>query len=165
VPNEPSRATSDPDHDGRFLIAIKSWDGNLHVGLSPEITPVEHRFQGGLMYVRSFYIEGEFLAPRSHRGRRVRIWISPFGPDLQFGSDGLECVGQLSAPDAERSDFGLTLLLPESGMAMAATSLASVWKYLHVWTFAEGQEVALVSDYSFDAELHQNLADWAAGAI
>lgn len=151
--------------EGRVLIKIDAWDWLLSVGLSSELTPPEHRFQGGLHYVRAFEIEGKVVTPGAYRGRPVRVWISPFGRDLRFGPDDYPEVGRvfLRHPERRRKGLSLTLLLPEDAIATTATSLASVWKYLHVWTFNEDEEQASISSYSFSADIHPNLKAWVNG--
>src|SRR4051812_48264554 len=92
----PAKATQDPGFfDGRLLVEIEAWDGNLHVGLSSDGTPPEYRFQGGLNYTRGFDIQGRIAAPGAYRGRTIRIWLSPFGSDMRFGPDAMDEVGQL----------------------------------------------------------------------
>ncbi len=150
--------------DGRLLIEIETWDSSLHLGLSPEAIPVEYRFQGGLAYTRGFDITGRVIAPKTCRTKSIRIWISPFGPEAQFGPDGLDEVGQLHVvrPGSGRSDLTATLLVPEAALPFAATSLSSVWKYIHVWTFDEEDDKASISAFSFSSTVHANLDAWIA---
>lgn len=153
----------DPDFfEDRFLIAIKSWDWPLFVGLSPDSTPPEYRFQGGLHHVRGFEIDGEIVAPKAYRGRAVRVWISPFGKDVRFGPDHLPEVGRFffRYPETGRDGFSLSLHLPEDAVPTTATCLASVWKYLHVWIFDPDAEQASVRSFSFSANYHENLDSW-----
>jgi hypothetical protein len=150
--------------DGRFLVEIDRWDGSLHVGLSTDTVPQEYRFQGGLSYVRGFEVDGRVVAPKAHRSKAIRIWISPFGPEVRFGSDKLNEVGQLyiRRPVPQKPDFSARLMIPEAALPMAATCLASVWKYLHIWTFDEDAERASVSAFSFSSTVHRNLDAWVA---
>src|SRR5687767_5495266 len=88
-------ATSDLGFfDGRYMVAISEWNWGLYVGLGPESTPPEYRFQGGLTYTRGIDIMGRVRAPLVHRGKLMRIWISPFGSEITFGAEGLDEVGQ-----------------------------------------------------------------------
>lgn len=149
--------------DDRCMVEIVAWDWRLHVGLSPDSTPVEYRFQGGLNHSRGIEITGRIRAPSSRRGTLMRIWISPFGPEIMFGADGLADVGRLykGGPEALEPDFRATLLLPEGALSATLTSLSSVWKYLDIWTADhEGDEVS-VTAFAFSASIHPNLADWA----
>lgn len=157
-------ATTDPGFfDGRYLIEIMGWDWTLYVGISHPSTPVEHRFQGGLNYSRGIEVAGRVRAPAIHRGKRVRIWVSPFGAETAFGAEGLGDVGRLytNRADALKSDLQVSLNLPEVALSPALTSLASVWKYLDIWTSDDGQDEADVTAYSFSASIHPNLAGWA----
>ena len=156
-------AAEDPGFfDGRLLIRIKSWDWPLSVGLSSDLTPPEHRFQGGLHYVRTFDIHGEVAAPAEHRGRPVQVWLSPFDKDLRFGPETYPEVGRFFVrhPEEGRQGLSLTILLPEDAIATTATCLASVWKYLHVWTVNVDAEQASIKSYSFSADIHSNLQGW-----
>jgi hypothetical protein len=148
--------------DGRFLIRIKTWDWPLSVGLSSDLTPPEHRFRGGLHYVRTFDIAGQIAAPKAFRGRPVRVWISPFDESLKFGPKDYPEVGcfYFRHPELRREGLSLTILLPEDAITATATCLASVWKYLHVWTFNEDAEQASIKSYSFSADYHPNLKSW-----
>ena len=150
--------------DGRIMVEIAAWDWALYVGLlNQPSTPVEYQFQGGLNYSRGINITGRIRAPSSHRGELMRIWISPFGPGLDFGAEGLDNVGRFyrSRPDAPRPGLEASLLLPESALPQALTCLSSVWRYLDIWTAeAEGDE-APITAFSFSASIHPNLADWA----
>ena len=152
-------------YDGRLLIRIKTWDWPLSVGLNSEATPPEYRFQGGLHYVRAFEIEGEIVAPKARVGRPVRVWISPFDASLRFGPQDYPEVGRLFLrhPEKGRKGLSMTILLPEDAIATVATSLASVWKHLHIWTFNEDAEQASIRSYSFSADIHPNLKGWVNG--
>ena len=160
-------ATLDPDFFAeRLLLKIEGWDCNLHVGLSSAVTPVEYRFQGGLGYSRSFDLECRVIAPKALSGKCIRVWLLPFGPDVTFGTDGLEEVGQLyiRAPQPEKPDFSATLLIPESALSVVATCLGSSWKYVHMWTFDQCADRASVSAFAFSSDVHKNLDAWIAGA-
>jgi hypothetical protein len=149
--------------ESRFLIRIKSWDWPLSVGLSSDLTPPEHRFQGGLHYVRAFDIDGEVTAPKALRGCRVRVGISPFDESLRFGPEHYPEVGRLvfRHPEEGRKGLSLTILLPEDSITTTATCLTSVWKYLHVWTRPGDEEQASIRAYTFSADIHPNLQGWA----
>jgi hypothetical protein len=149
--------------DGRYMVEIGEWDWSLFVGLSPETTPVEYRFQGGLIFTRGIEIVGRIRAPAVLRGKLIRIWISPFGPEINFGGDGLDRVGRFYVGKADPlgSDFQASLHLPESALAPALTCLTSIWKYLDLWTADYGNEQASITSFCFSACVHPNLAAWA----
>jgi hypothetical protein len=149
--------------EGRLLIEIEAWEGNLHVGLSSELTPLEYRFQGGLNYVRGFDLSCRMLAPKHQRGKLIRLWLSPFEPEMRFGPQGLDEVGQLNLnpPESLNVDFTGTLFFPEAALSTAATCLSTIWKYVHVWTFDERDDQASVSAFSFSSSIHKNLEAWA----
>jgi hypothetical protein len=151
--------------DGRLLIRINTWDWPLSLGLSSDFTPSEYRFRGGLHYVRAFEIAGEIVAPKAHVGRPVRGWISPFDESLRFGPQDYPEVGRLFLRHPEKGQEGLsmTILVPEDAIATVATSLASTWRYLHIWTFNEDAEQASIRSYSFSAHIHPNLKGWVNG--
>jgi len=142
--------------DGRLLVEITSWAGSLHVGLSSSLTPPEYRFQGGLAYVRDFEIHGRILAPEAHRSRLIRVWPSPFGPEM-FGPDEMDQVGQIHLPSPQKPDFRAHLMVPEAAFPGTATCLAAIWKYLHIWTFDEDAERASVSAFSFSSTVRRSL--------
>lgn len=153
--------------DGRFMVEIAEWNWAVYVGLSPQTVPVEYRFQGGLNYSRGIEITGRVRAPNLHRGKLMRIWISPFGPEIDFGADGLDRVGQFykDRPDAIGSNFQASLHLPEEALSPAITCLSSVWRYLDLWIdHYEGDEAA-VTAFSFSANVHPNLAEWAGADL
>lgn len=159
----PNAADDSGSFDGRFLVEIKAWDGNLHVGLSSEPTPQEHRFQGGLTYVRGFDIDGRIVAPKVHRSRVIRLWLSPFGPELRFSPNEMDEVGRLYFPSPRKPDLSARLMIPEAALAMTATCLGSVWKYTHIWTFDEDVEQASIKAFSFSSTVHRNLDAWVEG--
>lgn len=156
-------ASGESYFDGRLLVEIDGWEGNLHVGLSSELTPQEYRFQGGLNYVRGFDLSGRVVAPKHQRGKPIRLWLSPFGPDMRFGPGELEDVGQLNLnpPESLKADFTGTLFFPEAALSTVATCLSAVWKYVHIWTFDERDDQASVSAFSFSSSVHKNLEVWA----
>lgn len=161
--HETSSNTGVPHLDGRYLIKIESWEANLHVGLASSYAPREHQFQGGLAFVRGFDMKGRVVAPRVSSGKAIDIHLSTFGPELQFGDDGLDEVGQLWFHTSKQRQFSATLLVPEAALPLAATSLGTAWKYLHLWTFDEDDERASVNAFSFSSEIHENLTAWIAG--
>ena len=152
---------------GRLLVEIVNWDWGLHVGMSSEATPPEYRFQGGLLYSRGIEIDARVVAPTSHRGKKVRIWVSPVGSEIGFGPDGIDEVGQFREyPDQPRGrDFEATLLLPQDSLAATLTCLASVWKYLHIWTVDDPLDRASITNFCFSRDIHKNLAPWIEGQI
>lgn len=152
-----------PALDGRFLIEIESWDAPLHVGLAPSYTPREHQFQGGLVFVRGFHLKGRVVAPQPRVGKAIDVYLSTFGPDVQFGDDGLHEVGQLWIQPSKPRYFSATFLVPEAALPLTAIGLGTAWKYLHFWTFDEDDERASVSAFSFSSDIHENLAAWIAG--
>jgi hypothetical protein len=149
--------------EGRILVEVLSWDFQLHVGLSTELTPPKDRFQGGLNYVRHIDLSGRILAPREHRARSITVHLSPFGPKMRFGRRDMDEVGQLYLPSAARPEFRTTLLIPEGALTTTATCLSSVWKYLHIWTFDPDDEEASVRSYSFSATISEKVRPWAEG--
>jgi hypothetical protein len=158
----PKAALEPAFFDGRCMVEIVTWDWSLYVGLSPQSTPVEYRFQGGLNFSRGIEITGRVRAPSSHRGKTIRVWISPFGPGFEFGADALVDVGRLyKGPEALKPDFQATLLLPEGALSATLTSLNSVWKYLDIWTADDGSDEVSITAFAFSASIHPNLADWA----
>lgn len=155
-------ATTDPGFfDGRYMVEIGEWDWGLHVGLSHDLTPSEYRFQGGLAYTRSIELTARVRAPSSHRGKLMRIWISPFGPEVSFGPDGLDEVGQFYAGTGDGSHFRVSLHLPESALGPAVTCLSTIWKYLDIWTVGDPKDRGGVTAFSFSASIHPNLIEWA----
>lgn len=151
--------------DGQLLVEIEAWEANLHVGLSSELTPEEHRFQGGLAYLRGFVLSGKVVAPKSQRGKSIHLWLKPVGSEVRFGPDDLDEVGQLqlNPPEALKADFAGTLFLPESGLTFAATCLSTIWKYLNILSFDERDGRASVSAFSFSSGIHKSLEAWVVG--
>ena len=144
-----------PIREDEFRIEILSWDWNLAVAISSELTPIEQRFQGGLSYVRSFQLWGRVVEPEAYRGKTVRIWISPFGPDIAFGPDEIDEVGRLylSPPTGNKADWTMSLMLPEDAIASLATCLGTVSKYLFVRIFDARGDEASIDLYSFSSAL------------
>lgn len=145
---------------GPYWIEIQSWDWKLSVLICSEHTPPEHRFQGGLSYVRGFEICGRLLAPPAYRDRAIRVWISPFGPELRFDDQETE-VGLFypSSASDPKADLRATLLLPESAIAPLIASLGSVSKYLVVKIFDAGPDQARIDHYAFSSTLPADIAD------
>lgn len=167
MPSESPTADLEPSYfGGRFMVEIEQWNYELHVRLSHPSMPPEHRIQGGLSYSRSIEIIGRVRAPSPHRGKLVRVWLSPFGPEVDFSADGRDSVGQFyrNRPDELGSDFQANLDLPETALSPALTCLSSVWKYLDIWTLDEGPQTG-VTAFSFSAAIHPNLAGWAGPAL
>lgn len=149
------QASSGCVREDEFRIEILSWDWNLAVAVSSKLTPVERRFQGGLSYVRDFQLRGRVVEPETHRGKTVRIWISPFGPDITFGPDEIDEVGRvyLSGPTANKTDWTVSLMLPEDAVTALAMCLGTVTKYLFIRTFDPKASEASISHYAFSANL------------
>ncbi len=155
-------AALDPSFfDGRILVDILAWDWNLRVAVSGPATRPKLRFQGGLDYSRDFQIQGRIRAPGFLRNRAIAVTLSPFGPKVLFGRNGLKEVGRLSVAPGADTDLALNLMLPESAIPSTATSLANSWKHLHFWTFNEADEGARISSFWFSADIHPNLSEWA----
>lgn len=146
--------------NGRLLVEIEAWNCALSVRLSSEAMPPEYRFQGGLDVTRGFDIEGRIRAPDRFKGECIRIHLLPFGPEA---GEEWEEVGRLYLRRPDRPRLSATLLIPESTLALAATGLSSIWKYVHIWTFDEDTEEASVSSFSFGTTIHKNLAAWVGG--
>ena len=143
------------------MLDILAWDWNLRVAINPKDMRPRERFQG-LDYGRDFTIRGRIRAPKDLRGKTMTVTLSPFGPRVRFGSGGLRQVGRLEVrPPGDAVDFQATLMLPEEAIAPTATSLASNWKHLDIWTFDEALRSAKISSYSFSAHVHPNLQAWA----
>jgi hypothetical protein len=149
-----------PIRDKEFRIEILAWDWNLAVAISSELTPVEHRFQGGLSYVRGFEIWGRVVEPEAYRGKTVRISIFPFGPEITFGPDEIDEVGRLylSGPAGNKADWTVSLLLPENATTPLATGLGTVTKYLFIRIFDADANEASIDHYAFSASLPVSLA-------
>jgi hypothetical protein len=88
--------------DGRILIDIETWDWNLRVAVSEPSKRLKSRFQG-LEYGRNFTIRGRVRAPSALRGKVLDVTLSPFGPKVLFGRNGLKEVGRLSVGMPARS--------------------------------------------------------------
>lgn len=148
--------------DGRILVDILAWDWNLRVAVAGLSARPKSRFQGGLDYGRDFKIQGRVRAPGPLRGKTIGVSLTPFGPKVLFGRNGLKEVGRLSVGTPGHDvDFTATLMLPESASPSTATSLATTWKHLDLWTFDDTDEGARISAFSFSAAIHANLLDWA----
>ena len=160
--DQPGNAALDPSFfEGRLMMDILSWDWNLRVAISPTAMRPRARFQG-LDYGRDFTIRGRVRAPRELSGKTIKVTLSPFGPKVRFGRGGLQDVGQLRVlPPGSDPDFTASLMLPEEAIPTTATSLASIWKHVDIWTFDEGLRSARISSYSFSADIHPNLRAWA----
>lgn len=160
---EPNAAEDPGFFDGRYLVEIETWDWNLHLAVSRESMPPEYRFQGGLDYVKTFELEGRIAGPEALRNQRIRVWLSPFGPDTQFDVENPDGVGRIwrHNPPKYGVEYSATLRIPEASVAAAATCLASVWRYLHMWTFDEdGDELAL-ERFAFSRDIPPKIASWA----
>jgi hypothetical protein len=150
--------------DGRILVDILVWDWNLRVAVAAPSARSKSRFRSGLDYGRDFRIRGRVRAPVALRGKTIDVTLSPFGPRVIFGHNGLKEVGRLGVgPPDQDADFAASLMLPESAIPSTATSLASIWKHLDLWTFDATDEGARISAFAFSAEIHANLLDWANG--
>ncbi len=147
--------------EGRLLIEILDWDWKLRVAIEAGAKR-RGRLSEGLTYGRYFLIRGRIRAPRELRGKAVKVTLSPFGPKVRFGYDGLPQIGSLRIP-ANRGDwdFEAMLMLPEDAIPATAASLATMWKNLQIITFNESAAGAAVSHYFFGAHIHPNLEAWA----
>jgi hypothetical protein len=153
--------------DGRLMVEIREWDWNLYLALSHPKVPKKYRFQGGLNYSRGVEIIGRVRAPNPHRGKLMRIWLSPFGPETTFGAGGLDRVGQFyrDRTDEIESDFQANLHLPEDALSPAITCLSSVWRYLDIWIDEYRGDEAAVTAFSFSASIHPKLKEWAGADL
>jgi hypothetical protein len=143
------------------VVKIDEWDAKLSVGLASDLAPGEHQVQGGLNLSRGFRLDGHVIAPEALAAKTAQIWLSPFGPDLRFGPDDLDEVGQvhLHAPDGGEHGLSATLLVPEASLALIASCLSSVWKYVNIFTFDAEAQQASVSAFGFAAKVRENLAE------
>lgn len=163
-----ANAALDPGFfDGRFMVEIREWDWNLYLALSNPKVPKKYRFQGGLNYSRGVEIIGRVRAPNPLRGKLMRIWLSPFGPEIKFGAGGLDRVGQFYKDRLEAigSDFEASLHLPEEALPPTITCLSSVWRYLDIWIGEYEGDEAAVAAFSFSASIHPNLKEWAGADL
>ncbi len=144
-------------YDDRFLVQISSWDWALHVGMAADHVPPEMRFQGGLLHSRGLYVEGTVLAPPEHRGKSIFLSLIVFGPDAEFGPGGLRDVGQLHEErgTARKADFSAILLMPQDALPGAMTCLASVWRFIDLWTGGDPSERASITDFAFGRTVHK----------
>lgn len=138
----------------RYLIEIAEWDFGLHVAISPGVQPQENRFQGGLLYSRSLTILGAVVTPDGQPGKIIRLTFLPFGAQVEFGPNSLQELGQLYEAVDRRSSVQLsgTLIMPEDALPMALTALASVWKFLHIWTEGDVASRATVTGFTFSRD-------------
>lgn len=143
------------------MIEIEEWDWLLYVGLSHPSTPPKYRFQGGLMYTRGIDIAGRIRAPGVHRGKRVRVWISTFGPkvrfDLRSGDVGRFHTDRLGE---DGPPFDASLRMPEAALQDTLICLGSIWKFLDIWTVAD-QAGSAITAFSFSAAIPPSIATWA----
>jgi hypothetical protein len=163
-----ANAALDPGFfNGRFMVEIREWDWHFHLSLSHPKVPKTYRFQGGLNYSRGVEIIGRVRAPNPLRGKLMRIWLSPFGPEIKFGAGGIDRVGQFyrDRPDAIGCDFEASLQLPADALPPAITCLSSVWRYLDIWIDKYEGDEASVTAFSFSANIHPNLKDWAGADL
>jgi hypothetical protein len=108
-------------------------------------------------------ISGRIRAPGPDRGKRVRVAIQTFGPELTFGKKGdIQNVGRFDRAPQEGAgeDIRASLWLPESDLAPAITCLGSVWKFLDIWVMDDARDAA-VKLFVFSDRIHPNLIDWA----
>lgn len=154
----PANAGDPALSETRLLIEILTWDWALHVGMAPPTMPLEHRRQGGLIYTRGLDITGRIVSPGHRHGQSARVWITPFGGDLTFGPDGLEAVGHCRpGNDTRGTDLEASLLLPDDALSGVITCLASVWKYLHLWTADAADDRTAVTDFAFSASISDSV--------
>jgi hypothetical protein len=161
MPSDAPNATSDPGFfDGRFMVEIGKWNWGLQVGLSHPSMPRRQRFQGGLMYNRSIVVDGRIRAPLRCRDKLIQVWLSPFGRDVRFNAS-TDDVGRFYSDriGARGPAFEADLQIPQDALPPALTCLGSVWKFIDIWTAKDRPEA--VTAFSFSAEIHPNLIDWA----
>jgi hypothetical protein len=139
------------DHD--LVVEIVRWNWNLHVGLSPEQTPMEYRFQGGLSYTRGIHLDGSVLAPPEYKGKDIRVWVSPIVLTLQFGADDMDEVGRLYIGRLKPDKLEAMLLLPEGSLDPTLRGLASRFRLLYISIFDVEPNEASVSSFEFASTL------------
>ncbi|MDO8324106.1 MAG: hypothetical protein Q7T23_14335 [Phenylobacterium sp.] len=159
IPN----AASDPSFfEGRLMIDILAWDWNLRVAICDHAVTRPKARSLGLDYGRDFTIHGRVRAPREHRGKSIKVTLSPFGPKVRFGRGALQNVGKLTIlPEGSVFEFEAVLMLPEAAIASTASSLASTWKHLQIKIHDVGPGGAEASAYFFQSSIHPNLEAWA----
>jgi hypothetical protein len=148
--------------EGRLLVEIESWEWSPYVGISPEIVPVDERFQGGLLYTRGIEIAGRVRGPKDLRGLSIAIWVSPLSSAIVFSADLSGDVGRFYRnPESTRADLGASLWFPEADLANAITCLGTIWRYAHIWLDGADEDPAGVHAFTFSREIPLNLREWA----
>jgi hypothetical protein len=144
----------------RVLAEISAWDLHIFTGRSSENTPIEFRFQGGLLFSRSIEISARIVAPASLRGRDLRVWISILSPDVRFDERPIP-IGQWEEVGAENR-IDVTVRLPEVAFTDAVTALSTIWRYVHLWWRPARNGEGHITAFSFDRRLHANVEAWLA---
>ena len=87
------------------------------------------------------------------------------GPEVDFAPQGEDDVGRLYDHSNKPGHwvYEATLLLPQDALPMAITCLASVWRYIDIWTVGEPEDEVQVTGFAFSAEIHENLQPWISG--
>jgi hypothetical protein len=145
------RSTLDDDPpEASLVVEIDQWDWNLHVGLSSDLTPKKYRFQGGLAYTRSIYIEGRVLSPTAYQDTRVQLWIMPIGPERRRFADERDNAGQVHLRRDKAGDAQLVATLISSPEELPSTlaSLRSIYRFVHIWTMDAENDQAWVHDFA-----------------
>jgi hypothetical protein len=148
----------------RYLIEIETWDWGLSVGMMPQSTPEEGKPHGELLYTQGVDVRGRILAPKQWAGKLAAVWLSPAKVEYWAGPEALEEVGQFNHYEEQLNglDFGASVLVPEDSLANVLTCLASIWRYVHIWT-EDPFPRASIQMASFSRDLHKNLRPWIEG--
>ena len=151
--------------EGRLLVEIESWEWSPYVGISPEIVPIDERFQGGLLYTRGIEIAGRVRGSKDLGGLSIAIWVSPLSSEIVFSADLSGDVGRFYRnPESKRADLSASLWFPEADLSNAITCLGANWRYIHIWLNGAEEEPTGVHAFTFSREIPTNLREWALEA-
>jgi hypothetical protein len=157
--------SEDPEGERtRWLVEILSWDSLLGLAITAPGLPEEAKPHGELAYSRGVDIRGRLVAPKPHADKAIRVWLAPSPLRYWTGPEAFDEVGQFVAHDQPKngSDFEATVLIPDDSLTDALISLASAWRYIHIWT-VDPFPRASISRASFSRDLHPNLEPWIRG--
>ncbi|HEY3948924.1 hypothetical protein [Phenylobacterium sp.] len=129
-----------------LVVEFEGCDGGLHLMPARPGPPESMLFQGGLFHVEMFNFDGRIIAPPSHAGRAIRVFVTPLDQG-RFKKGRLNYIGSVSDRSDQDLGLGAQIHIPTDDWLPTITCLGSIWRRLTL-LLVEGAE-GKIAEFSF----------------